>query len=106
MKPHRRAIRFTAGVMAICTLCIGVAVAQAPAQSVKVMGWWSTLGVFKGGWEFTMKEFERRNPGVRIDYTARDKPCSGPDERARSTWYSSVFMTGLSITQGAIMHKE
>ncbi|MBI3708901.1 MAG: sugar ABC transporter substrate-binding protein [Proteobacteria bacterium] len=70
MTLHRRVIAFTTGVMAIGAIAMSAAFAQSPSQTIRVMGWWSTLGVFKGGWEYTMKEFERQNPGVRIDYTA------------------------------------
>ena len=67
---HRRVLGFTTGVIAIGAIALGAAFAQTPTQTIKVMGWWGTLGVFKGGWEFTMKEFERQNPGVKIEYTA------------------------------------
>jgi multiple sugar transport system substrate-binding protein len=43
---------------------------QAPTQTIRVMGWWGTFEHFRPGWELSVREFERQNPGVHIEYTA------------------------------------
>lgn len=44
----------------------------APAQQrvLKVMGYQSTFVQYREGWAYTLREFERRNPGVKIEEIA------------------------------------
>ena len=44
--------------------------AQAQQRVLKVMGYQSTFVQFREGWAYTLREFERRNPGVKIEEIA------------------------------------
>jgi len=60
------------GMVAIAgTLGLSTCLAQTPEPKVlKVMGFQSTFVQYREGWAYTLKEFERRNPGVKIEEIA------------------------------------
>ncbi|MCM0021987.1 MAG: hypothetical protein NBV67_18520, partial [Tagaea sp.] len=43
---------------------------QQQQRTLKVMGFQSTFVQYREGWAYTIREFERRNPGVKIEEIA------------------------------------
>jgi len=53
------------------TLGLSTCLAQTPEPKVlKVMGFQLTFVRYREGWAYTLKELERRNPGVKIEEIA------------------------------------
>jgi ABC-type glycerol-3-phosphate transport system substrate-binding protein len=60
---------------AIAAIGVAAILSAMPAQAqqqrtLKVMGYQSTFVQYREGWAYTLKEFERRNPGVKIEEIA------------------------------------
>lgn len=70
MTTRRRLITTAIALAAAAIAPASPAPAQTPGQTIRVMGWWGTFEHFRPGWELVVREFERQNPGVRIEYTA------------------------------------
>jgi ABC-type glycerol-3-phosphate transport system substrate-binding protein len=70
MTSRRRLITAAMSLAATAIAPARRSLAQAPTQTIRVMGWWGTFEHFRPGWELVVREFERQNPGVHIEYTA------------------------------------
>jgi ABC-type glycerol-3-phosphate transport system substrate-binding protein len=67
--PKRISTFFAAAVVTAAFAAAGPADAQ-QQRVLKIMGYQSTFVQYREGWEYTLREFERRNPGVKIEEVA------------------------------------
>jgi multiple sugar transport system substrate-binding protein len=62
--------RLAALAVAGCAALVASLPAAAQQQTIRLMGWVGVFDFQKAGWARIVSEFERQNPGVKIDYVA------------------------------------
>jgi multiple sugar transport system substrate-binding protein len=63
-----KGLKRSLAVLACVIACAATARAEeAPARVLRVMGFQPTFVQFRDGWQYIIREFERQNPGVKIE---------------------------------------